>query len=305
MILGVDMGGTNTRIGLVNEEMRLAGPCRVVPSRSFAKAPDTMAAFWQLLEDTLDHAGVKTEAVRRISVGVPASVCGDLRTIFCAPNLVDASGKLVFENYPFAEELERLCGIPTLVNKDVNNLLCYDIHENDLKGTVVGCYIGTGVGGAVSIDGKLLLGRNGVAMDIGHLPLFHSNKRCGCGKRGCAETEISGSSFLRLFQKCYPKENFSEAFSRHGEDPVIEGYVRDCAHVPAILATVFNPSAIVLGGGVLEMEGFPRRVLEEKILEVTANAVASNPPRFVYADRLPERGVIGAALFANEMKEVC
>ena len=58
MIIGVDMGGINTRIGLVDEDIRLAGPCRVVLSLSFAEAPDAMAAFWRPLEDTLAPAGV-------------------------------------------------------------------------------------------------------------------------------------------------------------------------------------------------------------------------------------------------------
>lgn len=277
----------------------MIGSCLVFPSRGFAEAPDPIEAFWDMIRGFMNGTGVEPQALRLISVGVPASVCGDLRTIFCAPNLKDTQGKLMFENYPFAERLERICGIPTLVNKDVNNLLCYDIHENDLKGIVVGCYIGTGVGGAVSIDGKLLLGQDGVAMDIRHLPLFHGLKRCGCGKRGCAESEIAGRVFLRLIKRCYPREDPSMAFVLHGNESVIESFVRDCAYVPAILATMFNPSALVLGGGVLEMEGFPKRMLEASILSQTANVVASKPPRFVYAERRPERGVIGAAIFAR------
>ena len=299
MILGIDMGGTNTRIGLVDEAMRLIGTCSIIPSSSFAEAQEPMDAFWDQIQSYMIRVGVRPDEIRLISVGVPASVCADLRTIFCAPNLKDAAGRLIFEKYPFADLLEQRSHIPVLVNKDVNNLLCYDIHANSLEGIVAGCYIGTGVGGAVSIDGEILLGRDGVAMDIGHLPLFHGHKHCGCGKRGCAETEIAGVSFLRLVGRCYPGEDPATVFLQHCGDPVIEGYVRDCAHVPAILATVFNPSAMVLGGGVLEMDNFPRQMLEAEIITAAANAVSDNPPRFVYADRLPERGIIGAALFAK------
>ena len=314
MILGVDMGGTHTRIGLVDESLLtgmkpendrfaleglLEKPCRVYPSKLLALTEDPAFDLWQVILAYLQDVGERNEKIDMISIGTPASVCADLETIYCAPNLSRDDGRLVFENYNLSAELKKYCSCPVLVNKDVNNLLCYDLLDHHLgDSTVVACYIGTGVGGAVSIRGEIMLGDNGFAMDIGHMPLFHGTKRCGCGKTGCVETEVSGSFLRKMAAAAYPGESLSGLFERHKEERLVQGYVENCALVPAILATVFDPSAIVLGGGVMEASDFPKELLEKEILRQTGRAVASAAPRFVYADCLPERGVIGAALFA-------
>ena len=192
--------------------------------------------------------------------------------------------------------------MPVLVNRDVNNLLCYDLEKNGLRGIVAACYIGTGVGAAVSIDRKILLGRDGLAAEIGHLSLMNGDKSCGCGKKGCIETEAAGSYFQQLCREHYPQEDPETIFCNHGEDAVVKEFVRNCAYIPAMLATIFNPSALILGGGVVEADVFPKRSFEEAVLDLAANTIRTVPPRFVYADRLPERGVIGAAMFAMAPK---
>ncbi|MBQ6322422.1 MAG: ROK family protein [Lachnospiraceae bacterium] len=298
MILGIDMGGTNTRIGLVGDNMQLAGPCSIYASRELVCADDPADALWEMILDYLSGAGTQPEAVEKISVGVPSCVCSDLRTIFCAPNLIRSDGTLVFDHFNLADALEKRSKRPVLVNRDVNNLLCYDLEKHHLQGITAACYIGTGVGAAVSIGGKILLGRDGLAMEIGHLSLLQGDRPCGCGKKGCIETEAAGSRFQQLCKEHYPGEAWEKIFQEHATDTIVREYVRSCAYLPAMLATIFNPSALVLGGGVVEADGFPKSFFEEAILDLAATTIRTKPPRFVYADHLPERGVIGAAMFA-------
>lgn len=298
MILGIDMGGTNTRLGLVNQEFQLEKPCHIIPSSSFCKKGRAVEKMKTIISEYLNKYG--SSQIEGISIGVPASVCGDFQTIYCAPNLFDEEGNHIFENFNLADTLSELMGVPVLVNKDVNNLLYYDAAVNGLKGTVVACYIGTGVGGAVRIEERLLYGSHGFAMDIGHMPLFHGKRMCGCGKKGCAETVVSGVALKCLKEERFAQTAIGELFLYHKRDKKLQQFVKDCAHIPAVLTTIFNPDFLVLGGGIIEMQGFPREKLEIEIKREAGKAVASMEMKFIYADRLPERGVIGAAYFAEE-----
>ncbi len=310
MILGVDMGGTNTRIGLVSESFQLACPCRVVSSREFAWDPQPVRKLGRILMDYLTDCLVSLRRepeyahslVSMIAISAPASVSNDFCTIYQAPNLKDASGIPIFDGVALGSLLERETGIPVCVNKDVNYLLYYDRMKFQLGGTVVGCYIGTGFGSAVSIDGKMLYGAHGFAMDCGHLPLFHREELCGCGKQGCVETASSGIVLGRIREQYYPETPFAKLFTEHRREQPLTEFIQNCAYAPATLLSVFDPDALVLGGGVIEMENFPRDLLEQEILKLTERAIAEQKPKFCYAEHLPERGVIGAACFAAEIE---
>ena len=296
MILGLDIGGTNTRFGLVGEDFSLSAPCRVMKSAEFACAENPFRKLAAILKEYLSIAGFPLPEM--ISAGVPATVYRDFNTVFCAPNLKNAEGEPVFDNLPVGDLLAEM-GIPVVVNKDVNNLLACDMMENRLSGTIVGCYIGTGFGTSVCIDGRFVYGKNGFAMDAGHVSIYGQKGICGCGKAGCVETIASGAALNRLRIKYYPEVSAEELFLNHASEPVLADFVEACAQLPAILLTCFDPDAVILGGGVLEMPGFPKEQLKERILSYTGRAVASEPPRFLNAPYSPERGVIGAACFAK------
>ncbi|MBQ5522128.1 MAG: ROK family protein [Oscillospiraceae bacterium] len=297
MILGLDIGGTNTRFALTDEDGSLFTACRVIKSAQFADAERPFQKLASILKEYIQQAG--SPSVEMISAGVPATVSKDFRTVFCAPNLKSVEGKPVFDGLPVADLLSAEMGIPVLVNKDVNNLLACDMVLNHLAGTVVGCYIGTGFGTSVCIDGRFVYGKNGFAMDVGHVSILGQRGICGCGKEGCIETFASGSALNRLRREYYQEVPGEELFLRHASDSPVSAFVEACAQLPAFLLTCFDPDYVVLGGGVLEMPGFPMEKLKDLILHYTGKAVASDPPCFIEDARCPERGVIGAACFAR------
>ena len=300
-ILGMDIGGTHTRLGLVDAEGRLLYPCALADSRLLCGDEGPVSGIGSMIRSYLEQYG--NPQMDAVSIGVPASVHDDFATVFCAPNLMNASGKHVLEETDLAAGLQKALGLPVLVNKDVNNLLYYDLAANGLTGITAACYIGTGLGTAVSMHGEVFYGAHGFAMDLGHMPLFHCMDPCSCGKTGCVESRISGTALLRLKNRYYPDTEIGELFAEHGTEEPLQAFVRDCAYLPAVLATVFDPDAIVLGGGVIEMNRFPRELMEQAVREQTGNAAASKPMHFVYAEKLAERGVIGAAVFAEKWFE--
>ncbi|MFR2214158.1 MAG: ROK family protein [Ruminococcus sp.] len=125
--------------------------------------------------------------ITAISIGVPSSVQPDKSTVICTTNIRNQKGEVVFKNTNLSEELESYFHIPVFVNNDINNILLYDVMKNHLEGqkVIVGIYIGTGVGASVLLDGKLLEGKNGAELDIGHIPYYGHTAPCSCGKSGC------------------------------------------------------------------------------------------------------------------------
>lgn len=301
MIIGIDVGGTNVRIGLVGSDCTLQGSCEVVSSRLFCVADYPIKEFGNIIQNYIKKHEISD--VDAISIGVPAPVKTDFRTIYVAPNLKNSEGQPVFDHKNLAAELEERLRCPVYINKDVNNLLYYDVYKNQMNGIVAGCYIGTGIGCAAIINGNLLYGENGVAMDMGHVSLFRENDNCSCGKSGCAETRGSGKILVKMWENYYSEHSINEIFTVYGQDKRIRQFVSDCAHIPAMMAAVFNPKYLVCGGGVIEMQDFPRRFFEEEILRQTTSVVASFPPIFFYSEKQEERGVIGAACFAEMMRK--
>lgn len=298
-ILGIDIGGTNLRIGLVDRGLGLPFGCEKLPSSRICGPEGPAAGLERLIAGFCAGRGIP--GVDGVAIGIPGAVSRGGRVVYCTPNLYGADGRHLMEQLPLAEQLEQRLGIPVWVDKDVNNLLRWDVVRFGLKGTVAGCYIGTGLGGAIWQEGRILTGKDGVAMDAGHIPLFGSTRRCGCGKLGCAEAEASGVALERLREAEYPAETLDDLFRLHSQEPPVDRFLTACAQVPAILATVFNPDALVLGGGVVENRCFPQAAFRERILALTGRAVADREMDIRFSRPGPENGVLGAA--AGMMQE--
>ncbi|MBP3215750.1 MAG: ROK family protein [Clostridium sp.] len=298
-IIGLDIGGTNLRIGAVTGDME-------VPFRQVTKSEEISGA-----NDPLKALGDKIAAFMRetnlaplaVSIGVPSSVRKDNATVVCTTNLKNGDGKAIFQNANIVSYLQKVLKIPVYVNNDTSNILLCDIYHNHLENDPVtaGIYIGTGVGASVVIDGHVFKGADGVALDLGHIPYYKSYDRCSCGKCGCCECYASGWRLEQIREEHYPKDRIRDLFLLHGEEEPLTDFLYACSHVFSVMATIFNPSTIVAGGGVLEMQGFPRERFEKMVAENTGYDVMSCGFRYVYSRPYPEKGIIGAALYAQKL----
>lgn len=295
--IGIDIGGTHLRIGVVRGGTVVS--CGLYRSAEVFASAQAAAALLSLIRRYVSEAD---GAVRAVSIGIPGSVCNDHRTIYCTPNLFSAAGNHLFEAYDLATPLEEGLGIPVYLSKDVNNLLRFDIAARPCpdQEILLGVYIGTGYGTAASVYGKILEGAHGVAMDMGHMPLFHAGQKCQCGKVGCVEGYASGIQLTRLRDRFFPQTPLERIFCDHGDSAIIQEFIYACALPLATLAGAFDPHAIIIGGGVAEMAGFPRQLLEQQIWEQAPRAVKERRPCLCYSPSRADKGVIGAALYAQQ-----
>lgn len=228
VVLGFDIGGTNLRLGLVTPDNRLIEPHKTESSPLFAGA-DPMHRFGDYLAAYLAGAlGGRTLCA--ISGGFPSTVSANRRTVISTTNIPALQNLLV------ADDLARF-GVPVVVDRDTNNLLRFDLADHQLprSGIVIGCYIGTGLGNAIAINGRMLVGRHGVAGELGHVPVHGNSRICGCGNRGCVETvQSQGGAGHRCAlpsgsdggaDVAAPSRNDGDGTARMGHVRVLRGWV--------------------------------------------------------------------------------
>lgn len=300
LIIGIDLGGTNLRIGAVSEANKVYHQ-RVIGSGRLSEVENASDELGKIIEDYIAKHCIS--GICAISIGVPSSVAADKETVICTTNIRNQRDEPVFYHTNLAKSLRQRFQLPVFINNDTNNILRYDVHQYHLEAqsVIAGIYIGTGVGASVLIDGRSYTGADGAALDLGHIPYYQETDTCSCGKRGCCECYASGWRLQKIRQQYYPQTDIHELFLKHKEEQPMKEFLYSCSHVFSIMATIFNPSTIVLGGGVIEMPDFPKKLFEQLVNENTGKDVMAYGFDYVYSKAYPGKGVIGAALFARKM----
>ncbi len=293
-VLGIDIGGTHLRLGLTGEDYSLSG--FEMASSTFLSGDDAPYRLADFIRDYLKRSGSTPKAV---SIGFPSTLDRARRRLLSTPNIAGLN------DVPMADILQEQLNIPVFIDRDVNLLFLYDCHHFGLTGGIIlGCYIGTGLGNVISIGGEILIGKNGVAAELGHIPAWGRQEECPCGNRGCVEMYASGKHLRELCDTHFPGTPLGELFLRHGGHEVIQAYVDGLSIPIATEINLMDPDYVLLGGGVLQMEGFPRPYLEQCILRHTRKPFPAEGLQLRYSQKAQENGVIGAAIRAlRELKK--
>jgi len=299
VIIGIDIGGTHLRIGSVDRAGHVAR-FEKHESREVCGRSGSAQRLIALIRDYLARTDFDERAFA-LAVGFPSTVSRDKRIVYSSPNL-PLGGENGLDGQDVVSLLESALGIPVLIDKDTNFLLQYDLVRLNLrdKGCTIGIYYGTGIGNAIFLDGKFLTGKHGVAGELGHIPFFGSTNICGCGSRACAETHASGYVLRNLWQEHFSNEPFCELFLRHAEDSRIKQFIEAMAIPFATEMNIFDPDQVIVGGGVVEMAGFPMELLKGYLREFVRKPYPGEDFALLRASAMPETGVIGAAYYAME-----
>lgn len=288
--IGVEIGGTNLRIGVVDRDFAVL-ELEKIPTKNLAAAEDKIDYLKEL---TLSYAGkYGKENIAGISMALASLMDRERKQIYTSPMIQG------FENLALVELLEARTGLPVMIEKDVNMLLLYEMWKNHIpgEGIVAGTFLGTGLGNAMCIDGKVYSGYSGTACELGHIPVPDLALSCGCGKKGCIERITSGKLLHELAETKYHCP-VSDIFKLYGDRKDVWDIVRYCALAIATEITILDPVCMILGGGVMEMEGFPVERMKE---EIRRNLRSPNPQEsisFCMASGDAEAGIVGASIHA-------
>ncbi|MCP4310097.1 MAG: ROK family protein [Bacteroidetes bacterium] len=207
VVLGIDIGGTFTKLGLVdrNGTIHLEDEVRTTEH-------ETIEAF---IVDIHSHIEQRIQQMdknvhlRGIGVGAPN---GNFYsgTIEHAPNL---TWKGII---PFVELMEKQFGLPALVTNDANAAALGEMLFGDAKGikNFIMITLGTGLGSGLVVNGELIYGHDGFAGELGHVRAVDNGRQCGCGKRGCLETYVSATGIKRTVFELLAEENVESAFRK-------------------------------------------------------------------------------------------
>lgn len=291
VIVCLDIGGTNCRMGLVDREGSLTQG-QTVPTCTLA-GKDFVPKLAGLIERYCQSCEEAFQ-IRGVSMGFPATIDRSRRCVLQTPNIPG-----IEDNLPICDVLEEALGLPVFLERDVNLLLAYDLQALHLEpdSTVVGIYYGTGIGNSIYIRGHWLRGHNGVAGELGHIPQLGAGKLCGCGNRGCIEPFGGGRRLEELCQTDFPGTDIKQIYVHHADTPQVREQVEAMAVVAATEVNILDPDYVVLGGGLLQMTAFPLAYFEERIRAHVRKPYPLENLRLLYARPNQENGVIGAGLY--------
>ena len=303
-VFGVDLGGTTVKLGLFTVTGELKDKWEI-PTRTENGGEYILGDIAASVKAKLEEIGIAASQVKGAGLGVPGAVLEDRYVKPCV-NLNGWGGDV-------AGELSALCGWPVKAVNDANAAALGEMWLGGGSGysNVVFVTLGTGVGGGIIVDGKLLSGVHGAAGELGHIKMNpHETEVCGCGKRGCLEqyasatgivrkanellTQTDEPSALRALERVTAKDVFD--YAKAGDKlalNVVSFFGNTLGRALACISCVCDPPIFVLGGGVSAAGQIILDVVQEAF---RANAFpASEETSFALASLGNDAGICGAA----------
>ncbi len=235
--IGIDIGGTRLRAARVT-----GGRIEARASAASSSDPETVVVRVLAMVNEM-----RSDAVAAIGIGVPGQVVAATRQVLSG-GYVDLSG------FDFAGRVQASTGLPVVIENDATMAMLGEAAHGAARGraNVVMLTIGTGIGGAVLEQGRVLRGR-GTAGQLGHLCVDPSGRQCVCGKIGCVETVSSGTAFgIHLAEAGLPAHIRAEDLMLQ-DDPVaarvLSAWAGPLRHAVDTLIAICNPDCVVIGGG--------------------------------------------------------
>ena len=291
VVAGVDMGATHIRFCLQSEDGEVLH-CEKQRTADIIRH-GVVCGVAAMIQAQLDHFQARCCG---LVMGFPALVGKDKRTIISTPNLPLQATEL----HDLAGKLEDALGCPVEFSRDVNLQLSFDVAQNDLQNQqVLAAYLGTGMGFAIWLNGAPWTGAHGVAGELGHIPQGDISLRCGCGNSGCLETVCSGIALANWYHQQPRDYALGDIFTAGTDEPFVQALLSHAARAVATSVNLFDPDAVILGGGVMDMPGFPQAALIDTIKQHLRRPLPYQAVRFISASSSAFNGAQGAATLAH------
>ena len=281
-IAGVDIGGTNVKLGVFEDGVLVQKFSEKTPLGDPQAMCDLIA---QMLKD---------QDVQLVGVGTAGSVEFAQDTVCCS--------NLGWTNVPLRQMLSKQLSLPVWVDNDAQAALMAEWIDGACQGTQCALYLtlGTGIGGAMIVDGKPHRGKNNLGAEFGHMILHPNGPRCACGRKGCFEYYASATTFKRLSGGRSAYAVIEEA--RRGEEGglrIFRRYVRELCLGLNNLIMAFDPEVIVLGGGVSGAGEFLSSACQKELERLFSYTTDPLYCKVRIASRQNDAGILGAALLAQ------
>lgn len=312
--MGIDLGGTNIKAGVVDDAFRIIGRAKAktgIPR----PAEEVMDAMAECAKAAAADAGVPWEQIRQVGIGVPGTANEET-------GVVEYANNLLFENVPVREYLQKRLHKEIDITNDANAAALGEVLAGAARGAsnAVAVTLGTGVGGGIIIDGRLFTGFHYGGAELGHMGIVLGGRKCTCGRRGCLEAYASATGLIRSTKEAmeaFPDSLMWELARENGGNvsgrtaflaagrgdaaarAVVNDYIQHLGYGLASIINILAPEILVIGGGVSNEGENLLRPLVECVRPQLYIRTPEKQTRIVLATLGNDAGLIGAAFLSR------
>ena len=317
--IGVDLGGTNIAIGIVNEDFEIVkkGSTPTKPERGADAIVEDMAALSRKL---IAEMGITMDDIASAGVATPGTANNET-------GVVEYANNIPFLQYPLADKLSALLdGKPVYIENDANAAAKAEAMAGVAKGAPYSVMItlGTGLGGGIVINGKVYSGFNFAGAELGHIVIEKGGRQCSCGRKGCWEAYSSATGLVNMTKDAIlaARESGRETMMEEmiGGDldkvsartafnaqkagdalgaEVVDEYISYLATGIVNIINIFQPNVLSIGGGVCNEGDNLMKPLLEKVWSETYSREGTPQTQILIAKLGNDAGIIGAAVLGQ------
>ncbi len=310
MRIGIDLGGTTIKAGLVTEEGKILHK-DAVPTGAKRHYTEILADMAKLAIKVCEDAGYTMDDIASIGIGSPGS-CDAKNGVLVYANNIN------FRNVPVRTEIQKCIDKPVYLENDAN-VAAYAEYclGNEEMECFVAVTLGTGVGGGIIINGKIFSGYNGAGGELGHMVIKKDGKPCSCGRKGCWEAYASATALISQTKKTIIDNSNSlmnemiggnldnvdgkTAFeaAKKGDKAALKVVKKYTEHIGCGIANIINlfqPEKVVIGGGVCNQGDYLLKLIKEYCITEVYSGANVGGINIEIAKLGNDAGIIGAAL---------
>ena len=299
MKIGIDVGGSHIGLGIIDLDGNLL--LKIEKDYNVKEADMSnivLKTIKELINQILEEKQIKIQEIEKIGIAFPGTVSN---------GVVVKAENLGIENLKIAEELKKKFNIPIFLENDAKCAAIAEKEYGSLKQYKDSLFLilGTGVGGAAFLDGKLLKPKRYSGFEVGHMVIQKQGEKCNCGRNGCFEAY---ASIKRLKEKIKNEFNLDSLDGKLIKQFIIENkeneilnkiidtYIDNLVLGIANLVNILEPEVISIGGSFAHYKEILLEKLENKLAQKTQLYNKDDIPKIVLAELKNDAGIIGAAM---------
>ena len=300
--IGVDVGGTNIKLGLVDRSGAIAARAFLDTKSFYGSKKKLTDVIIGAVRDLIEEKRLASKDILGIGLGLPGPIDSKRGIVNFLPNIPG------WKNVPLKSIVQKKLHIPTVVDNDVNLITLGEWKFGAGKNykNLMCMTLGTGVGGGLILNGALYRGEGFVAGELGHMPLNEKGPDCNCGGSACFEYYVGNGYLLKKAAKIFKNKNIqlSDVFflAKQGNARAIEFWEEAATHIGNALVGVvnlLNLRLIVIGGGVSNNYQFLGKTINA-VIRRRAMKVQAKMVKIVRAKLGNDAGIMGARVLVKE-----
>ncbi len=312
--LGIDIGGTNLKAGVVDDDYNIIA-VRKIKTDSAKGSDEVLNKIIEVGKAAVSESKIPMSEIKWVGMGCPGT---------CNPEtgLVEYSNNLKWDNVPLQEAVANGLNLPAYIENDANAAALGEYYAGSAKGakSAIIITLGTGLGAGIIINGKLFSGSNYAGGEIGHTVLNPFGDLCTCGRKGCFETYCSATALVKYTKRAIednPNSGLAKAAEAEGKvsgrtafiaaragdkdgQEVVNNFISYLACGIINTINIFQPDMLCIGGGVSNEGDNLLNPLRQRIKKEVFSKNSRHNTEIVLCSLGNKAGIIGAALLGRQ-----